>query len=964
MNIPCKLSLHSVGTHFRNYIIYIKMKKLFIIILTILQCSLVTLAQGPKKTAMVKGRLINAFTKSPMSDKKVIIQGLDVFATSDGEGKFDFSEIPYGNQTIEVTGSSVISVSVIVNVDKPIVEVADISVTPNDNNASVENVEIPTIAIEDNNTSAEDDGAASQNASGMMVATRDPFISALAYVFGAYYFQPRGANRNGNEVQINGITVNDLESGNASWSQLGGLNDVFHSRSVTYGLAPSGYTFGGIGGSTYFNATAADQRKETQVTYTASNRNYHNRIMLTYNTGLMSNGWAYSVSVSRRWAEQGYQPGTFYDGNSYYAAVSKVIGKGQINLTTFGSPTVHGKVGAATMEDFNLSGNNYFNPNWGYQNGKVRNATVGNTFQPNTILNYEYKPNENTRWNTAIGYEFGKDMSSNLYSYNGSSSVIGSYYRNLPNYNLNITPPNPTLATTITSQIKANPNLLQIDWNSIYQGNYLDSIAAYNVGGTGKNYIGRLSSYILGNKVNDLNKLSFNSNIEHSFTEKLTISGGISVVSQQTETYNQVADLLGGDFFINYNAFPPASSVPSPNYSFYNLANPDPYVKTGDKWDYDYVIHLMNANLWGQAVYNIDKFDFFLSGTVGDYSFYRDGLFQNGVFPTRSYGNSSTNNFLTYGAKGGIDFKFDARNVLFLNAGISATPPTADNTYVSPQTRDYTVMNPTVQTNNSIEGGYFMKGKDLSIRIDGYANESKNVTQIKRFYNDDPSVYTYVNYIMQGVNTRSLGTEIAINAKIHGPFSITAVAAIGQAFYTDEPNVTMYLDNDTTQHAVPSKTYIKNYYLSVGPQSAYTLGLNYRDRGWFCTLNFNYMDRNYIDINPNRRTTAAAGFAQPGSTLYHEIMDQEMLPSYYTVDLHAGKNIQLSRLSKTVSKISKDTYLNVNLGVSNLLNNTHIISYGYEQLRYDFTGNTPNMFPNKYLYAMGINFFLNVVLRF
>jgi hypothetical protein len=50
--------------------------------------------------------------------------------------------------------------------------------------------------------------------------------------------------------------------------------------------------------------------------------------------------------------------------------------------------------------------------------------------------------------------------------------------------------------------------------------------------------------------------------------------------------------------------------------------------------------------------------------------------------------------------------------------------------------------------------------------------------------------------------------------------------------------------------------------------------------------------------------------------------------------------------------------------VSNLLNNTKIIAYGYEQLRYDFTGNNPNMFPNKYLYAMGINFFLNVTLKF
>ena len=940
------------------------MKKILIVIVSLLQCSILTYAQGEKKTALVKGRLINAVTKAPMNDKRVMVRGIDVFVSSDGEGKFEFSEIPYGNQVIEVTGSSVIPTSADVIVDKPVVEVADILVTPNDNNASLENVEIPTIAIEDNNTNTEDEGGSVESGGGLIMATRDPFISTMAYIFGAYYFQPRGLNRSKQEIQVNGITVNDVETGNASWSQLGGMNDVFHGRQVTYGLAPSSYMFGGIGGSTYFNATAADQRKETQITYTASDRSYHNRVMVTYNTGLMANGWAYSVSMSRRWANQGYWPGTFYDGYAYYAAASKVLGRGQLNITTYGSPTVHGKDGAATMECFNLAGTHYFNPNWGYINGKKFDATVQNSFLPMTILNYEYKPNEKTRWNTAIGYEFGKDMNSNLYMYQGSSNAIGSYYKNLPSYYQTLVPPNTTLANLITNQIKANPDLLQIDFNTMYQANQLDSVTINNIGPNNKTVVGRQSEYIIGNKVDDIKKFSFNSNLEHSINGHFTIAGGLSVVAQQTESYNQVADLLGGDFFVNLNQYPATAAAPNSTLPLYNANNPNYTVKVGDKWYYDYSIHLMNSNLWAQGVYNLDKFDFFVAVNGGDFSFYRDGLFLNGMFPTHSFGTSATNNFLTYGVKGGMDFKFDARNILFLNAGYSATPPTPDNTYISMQTRDFTVDNPSVQTNRTMEGGYLMKGRDMSIRLTGYVNDSKNQTIIKRFYNDDPTYNTFVNYVMQGVNTRSIGTEMAINSKIYGPFSITGVAVIGQAFYTDEPNVSVYLDNDTLQHAVAAKTYIKNYYVSAGPQSAYTIGLNYRDRGWFCTLNWVYMDRNYIDINPNRRTAAAIGFASPGTTLYHEILDQEKLPSFYTIDLHVGKNFQLSRLSKTISKISKDTYLNVNLGISNLLNNTNIISYGFEQLRFDYTGNTPNKFPNKYVYAMGINYFLNIALRF
>jgi len=69
-------------------------------------------------------------------------------------------------------------------------------------------------------------------------------------------------------------------------------------------------------------------------------------------------------------------------------------------------------------------------------------------------------------------------------------------------------------------------------------------------------------------------------------------------------------------------------------------------------------------------------------------------------------------------------------------------------------------------------------------------------------------------------------------------------------------------------------------------------------------------------------------------------------------------------MSKTVNKFSKRSVLNISLSVANLLNNTDIINSGYEQLRYDFTNYNPDKFANKYIYGMGINFSLNISLRF
>ncbi len=40
--------------------------------------------------------------------------------------------------------------------------------------------------------------------------------------------------------------------------------------------------------------------------------------MATASTGLMDNGYAFTVSASKRWAEEGYVEGTFYDAWAYY----------------------------------------------------------------------------------------------------------------------------------------------------------------------------------------------------------------------------------------------------------------------------------------------------------------------------------------------------------------------------------------------------------------------------------------------------------------------------------------------------------------------------------------------------------------------------------------------------------------------------------------------------------------------
>src|SRR5690606_11319196 len=127
--------------------------------------------------------------------------------------------------------------------------------------------QIPTIALEENAISADGEGISDQSISGVLTASRDPFLAAAAVTFGPLRYQIRSYNRDQLEVYMNGLLMNDIEMGSAFWGQWGGLNDVFRNQTVSFGLGIAEEGFGGLTGATQINATAANQRKQTRITY-------------------------------------------------------------------------------------------------------------------------------------------------------------------------------------------------------------------------------------------------------------------------------------------------------------------------------------------------------------------------------------------------------------------------------------------------------------------------------------------------------------------------------------------------------------------------------------------------------------------------------------------------------------------------------------------------------------------------
>jgi len=149
------------------------------------------------------------------------------------------------------------------------------------------------------------------NFSSALSAGRDPFVNATTFNLNAGRFRPRGYFNEDSEMLLNGMLMNDQDDGRVLWTAWNALNDVLRNRVNVINLSESEYTFGGIGGATFIDLRASTQREENKITYASSNRTFQHRLMATYATGLMKNGWAIAATASHTYGNQGYIKGTY-----------------------------------------------------------------------------------------------------------------------------------------------------------------------------------------------------------------------------------------------------------------------------------------------------------------------------------------------------------------------------------------------------------------------------------------------------------------------------------------------------------------------------------------------------------------------------------------------------------------------------------------------------------------------------
>jgi len=835
-----------------------------------------------------------------------------------------------------------------VNAQVPQKPTQDTTILQEGKDAMLDN--IPVISLDENDMQ---DGSA-QNISSQLSAGRDPFLSGASFQFNAVRFRIRGFDADMFNTYMNGAPMENLDNGFTPYGLWGGLNDVMRNRDQSHGMKATPYAIGDPGGLTFLDTRASRQRAQTSFNYALSNRNYTHRIMLTHSTGMSKKGWAFSLSGSRRWADEGYTDGTYYDGYSAFVGVDKKINdRNLLSFVAFVTPTENGRQGASVPEMLEITGDNFYNPYWGYQNGKKRNASVAKSAQPVFILTHDWKVNDKTNILTAVSYIFGNRRVSGLDWYN-AADPRPDYYRYLPSYQ-----EDPAAAEAVRNALQSDVNLRQINWDKLYNANYGNIATIKNANGiAGNDVTGKRSVYIVEDRNIYTNRLNFNTTINKSLAEHIDFTTGGSFQYQKNHYYKSVNDLLGGEFYVDLNQFAERDFASDPKANQNNLLEPNRILGVGDKFGYNYDIEIKKATVWAQSVFKYNKVDFFIGAEHSFTNFFRVGHTQVGLFPDDSYGKSKVNNFYNYTFKAGITYKIDGRNYIFTNGSYLTRAPFFENAYIAPRTRDLVQDDLKSERIGSVEAGYVMNAPRLKIRLTGYYTDFKDGMNVLTFYHDE--YRNFVNYAISGINKRQYGGEFGVDAKVYKGLSVNAAAAVGRFFYTSRQEAVVTVDNSAS---VISKDliYAKNYNLPT-PQEAYTVGLDYRSpKFWFVNVNFNYFDNMWLDFNPLRRTASAVNGVDPASPLWHEIIDQEHLKSQYTVNAFVGYSWMMNR---KIKGLKKRTYLAFNFGVNNLLNNTDIVSGGYEQLRFDFNEKNLDKFPPKRFYSYGLNYFASIGLRF
>ena len=928
------------------------MHKLFVFSLFLFLGSL-TIAQN----ASLSGIIVDSEDDEPLIGASVKVVGQNIGSVTDLNGKFKIINLSEGDYSVSISYVGYMDKELKINIKSGINNVNTIRLKTS--NLDLKELEVIADIVKERVTpvaattiSAKyiQENLGNQEFPEILRNTPSVYVTKEGGGFGDSRINVRGFEQNNIAVMVNGVPVNDMESGWVYWSNWSGLADVTNKMQIQRGLGASKLAIPAVGGTINILTNAAEFKKGGNVSSSIGNDGY-TKYVASLSSGLSEKGFAATMQLTYN-KGNGYIQGTDFKAYSYFLSSTYNINKKhRVSATIIGAPQVHNRrtihnfydsVSLATfrcpendsLDD--LSKGIKFNPGWGMLNGEVFSWRKNFYHKPKAFINHYWNFSEYTKLKTAAYFSLGNG---------GGTSARG---RGLQNDNIE------GFSGYDSFQgfgVGIHDSSGQVMFDSIIaynNGEYVAAFGGYNEqADTVRDYPGGNSllgdGWIRSASMNRHIWYGIISTFEHNFNENLSFVAGVDARYYVGQHYRKVENLLGNNTYLSSK----------------DLNNPENFIdyETGSSFgSFSENSHLSNNTIqyhndgivkwlggFTQIEYSSEKFSVFSSLSLSNQGFKRVDHFNYLDDDTLQTTNWQIFNGGTL--KAGLNYNLSKNSRLFFNAGYFSKQPIFNTIFL----RYRNIINETAknQTVEAYEIGYsFFKG-DFDLDINAYYTEWANRQFTRNMFLDNQDVL----YVFDNISQTHQGVEMEFNLKLSKKYSLTGMVSIGDWIYTSNFNATgtvLDLYGNPTEDVQDSVLILYGNGLKVGDaaQHTYSLTFKYKPvRGLSINATYYVADQLYAPYNIFE------------DQFYQEGGQVTKLPIY-----------GIARLGVFYRKKIDDKTVSLRLNINNLLNTLYIAELNTNSLNSDGELYTPDQVEfytkNKGYYGFGRTWNFGIKLSF
>ena len=675
--------------------------------------------------------------------------------------------------------------------------------------------------------------------------TPSVYVTKGAGGFGDSRINIRGFDQKNIAVMVNGVPVNDMETGAVYWSNWAGISDVTSFMQVQRGLGSSKLAISSVGGTVNVVTNTADKKEGGTLSNTLGNDKFV-KFLATYSTGKMKNGLSASVLFSRT-AGDGYVDGTKFEGYNYFIGLGyEINAKNNVQLIFTGAPQWHNQRSTSpTIAQYQTAGNPgdpdvKYNRDFGYLNGEEYSFKTNYYHKPVASLNWDYKINESTKLSTVLYGSWGRGGGSsaagningkNVYTTdakngdplraaNGLIDVANIYAYNsgqATNF-ANFTP----VARTLTNGQYANTASTSVSGTDPLAANGISKIASVN----SHDWYGGVIS------------------LDKKFSKNLTFDIGVDLRTYKGIHYQNVNDLLGADsFFDKTNANDPSRYLTG-QYAAEPSGNP--FVSTS----YQQKIGFANdgkVNWLGaftQLEYATEKLTAFIQGGISQQGFKRIDHFK--YLATDPLSETDYEKINGGNIKGGANYNINEQHNVFVNAGYYSKQPFFNAVY--PNNASLVNGNLTNEKITGFEAGYGFRSSVFTANVNLYHTIWKDRYQRAT----DPSADNINGYFdFAGITEVHSGVEIEMTAKVTTGLKLNGMFSVGNWKYDGNSTSNRYDVSNNPVGGTNRVLYLDGVKVGDAAQTTASIGAVYEVfKGFGIDANYRFNDKLYAAVSP------------------------------------------------------------------------------------------------------------------